>query len=263
MTANDIVETIKKNLGIPWNATTFRDIFKAGRPETEVKGIATTLMATLDLLQRAHAAGMNMVITHEPTFWSDADTTKELESDPIFQFKENFCLKNNMVVWRFHDHIHAHKPDYIWVGLTRVLGWTELASPNGQRRFSLPPTTLGALAAEVKRHLGTRAFRVVGDPNAKVSTVALGMGYGMPRIAPDVDLVMGGEISEAGNPLDTTEYCLDAAFFGQNKSQIIMGHEISEEPGMEDCAVWMRGFITEVPVQFIRTGEPFWSPKAS
>jgi putative NIF3 family GTP cyclohydrolase 1 type 2 len=263
MTANDVVETIKKNLGIPWNPTTFRDIFKAGRPETEVKGIATTLMATLDLLQRAHAAGMNMVITHEPTFWSDTDTTKELESDPIFQFKENFCFKNNMVVWRFHDHIHAHKPDYIWVGLTRVLGWTELASPNGQRRFSLPPTTLGALAAEVKRNLGTRAFRVVGDPNAKVSTVALGMGYGMPRIAPDVDLVMGGEISEAGNPLDTTEYCLDAAFFGQNKSQIIMGHEISEEPGMEDCAAWMRGFITEVPVQFIRTSEPFWSPKAS
>jgi putative NIF3 family GTP cyclohydrolase 1 type 2 len=262
MTANDVVDTIKKNLGIPWNAATFRDVFKAGRPETEVKGIATTLMATLDLLQRAHAAGMNMVITHEPTFWSDTDSTKELENDPIFQFKENFCLKNNMVVWRFHDHIHAHKPDYIWVGLTRVLGWTELASPNGQRRFSLPGTTLGALAADVKRHLGTRAFRVVGDPKAKVSTVALGMGYGMPRIAPDVDVVMGGEISEVGNPLDTTEYCMDAAFFDQNKSQIIMGHEISEEPGMEDCAAWMRGFLTEVPVQFIRTGEPFWSPKA-
>jgi len=262
MTANDVVERLKKNLGIPWNGQTFRDTFKAGNPETEVKGIATTLMATLDLLQRANAAGMNMVITHEPTFWSDADTTKELEADPIYQFKAGFCAKHNMVVWRYHDHIHARRPDLIWVGLVRALGWTEFVSPTGQRRFTLPPTTLGALAADVKKHMNSRVLRVVGDPNAKVSTAAVGMGYGMPRISPDVDVVIGGEISEAGNPLDATEYCLDAAYIGKNKSQIILGHEISEEPGMEDCAIWLRTFITEVPIQFIRAGEPFWSPKA-
>jgi putative NIF3 family GTP cyclohydrolase 1 type 2 len=262
MTAGGVVERIKNNLGIPWNARTFRDTFKAGSPETEVKGIATTFMATLDLLQRANAAGMNLVITHEPTFWSDADTTKEIEADPIYQFKVDFCAKNNMAVWRFHDHIHAHRPDLIWVGLARALGWADLASPANQRRFTIPPTTLGALAVDVKRRLNARALRVVGNPNAKVSTVAVGMGYGMPRISSDVDVVIGGEISETGNPLDATEYCLDAAFLGQNKSQIITGHETSEEPGMEDCANWLGTFIPEVPIRFIRAGEPFWSPKA-
>ena len=262
MTANDVVERIKNNLGIPWNAQTYRDTFKAGRPETEVKGIATTFMATLDLLQRASTAGMNLVITHEPTFWSDTDATKELEADPTYTFKAGFCGKNNMVVWRFHDHIHARRTDLIWVGLVRTLGWSDLASPNNQRTFAIPPTTLGALAVDVKRHLNSRALRVVGDPNTKVSTVAVGMGYGMPRISPDVDVVIGGEMSETGNPLDATEYCLDAAFLGRNKGQIITGHEISEEPGMEDCANWLRTFISEVPIQFIRTGEPFWSPKA-
>jgi putative NIF3 family GTP cyclohydrolase 1 type 2 len=262
MTANDVVERIKKNLGIPWNAQSFRDTYKVGRPETEVKGIATTFMATLDLLQRASAAGMNLVITHEPTFWSDTDTTKELEADPTYKFKTAFCAKHNMVVWRFHDHIHAHRPDLIWVGLVRALGWTELASPNNQRRFALPPTTLGALAADVKKHLNSRALRVVGDPNAKVSSAAVGMGYSMPRLSPDVDVVIGGENTESGNPLDATEYCLDAAYFGKNKSQIILGHEISEDPGMEDCAIWLRTFITEVPIQFIPAGEPYWSPKA-
>jgi putative NIF3 family GTP cyclohydrolase 1 type 2 len=261
MTANEVVERIRKNLGIPWNERTYRDTFKAGNPQTEVKGIATTFMATLDLLQRAHAAGMNFVITHEPTFWSDTDATKDLNGDPIYKFKLDFCERNNMVVWRFHDHAHAHKPDFIWVGLVKALGWEKFETTPGQHRFQLPPTTLGALAAGVKRHMNDRTLRVVGDPQAKVSTVAVGMGYGMPRLTPDLDVAIGGENPEAGGAFDDTEYARDAAVLGKGKGQIILGHAISEEPGMEDFAIWLRTFVPEVPIQLIRAGEPFWSPK--
>lgn len=261
MTANEAVERIKKNLGVPWNEKTYRDTFKTGNPDTEVKGIATTFMATLDLLQRAHAAGMNFVITHEPTFWNDADTIKDLGDDSIYQFKVDFCNRNNLVVWRFHDHLHARKPDVMWVGLARALGWENRETTPTRHRYTLPPTTLGALAADVKRHLNARTLRVVGDPNAKVSTIALGVGYNIPRVSPDVDVVMGGESPEAGGALDDTEYVLDAAVLGKNKGQIILGHQVSEEPGMEDCANWLRTFITEVPIQWIRAGEPFWSPQ--
>lgn len=260
MTANEVVERIKKNLGVPWNEKTYRDTFKVGDPNTEVKGIATTFMATLDLIQRAHAAGMNFVITHEPTFWSDTDTVKDLADDPVYKFKLDFCTRNKMVVWRFHDHIHAHHPDLIWVGLARALGWQDRETAS--RRFTFPPTTLGALAADIQRRMNVRALRVVGDPNAKVGSAAVGMGYGMPRVSPDVDVVIGGENPEADGQLDDTEYILDAAVFGRNKGQIILGHAISEEPGMEDCANWLRGFVTEVPIRFLRAGEPYWSPKA-
>ena len=257
MTANEVVERIKKNLGIPWNEKTYRDTFKVGDPNTEVKGIATTFMATLDLIQRAHAAGLNFVITHEPTFWNDADIVKDFAEDPIYRFKVDFCARNNMVVWRYHDHMHARQPDLIWVGLARALGWAE----RGQRQFTFPSTTLGALAADIQRRMNIRALRVVGDRNARVSSAAVGMGYGMPRVSPDVDVVIGGENPETGGNFDDTEYVLDAAFIGRNKGQIILGHAVSEEPGMEDCANWLRTFVTEVPIQFIRAGEPFWSPK--
>ena len=257
MTANDVVERIKKNLGIPWNDKTYRDTFKVGDPNTEVKGIATTFMATLDLLQRAHAAGLNFVISHEPTFWNDRDTVSDFADDPVYKFKTDFCARNSMVVWRYHDHIHAKQPDLSWVGLARALGWQE----SGQHRFTFPETTLGALASSLQKRMGIRALRVVGDPKAKVSSAVAGMGYGMPRVSPDVDVVIGGENPETGNPLDDTEYVLDAAAIGKNRGQIILGHAISEEPGMEDCANWLRGFVTEVPIQFIRAGEPFWSPK--
>ena len=260
MTAKDVLELMKKNLGGPWNENTYRDVFHAGDPNVEVKGIATTFMATLDLLQRADAAGLNLVVTHETTFWNDRDDTKDLTSDPIYKFKMDYCAKNNMVVLRLHDHAHSHRPDFIWVGLTRALGWSESGSAPAMRTYSFPETTLGELAADIKRRTKSRALRVVGDPKAKVSSAAAGMGYGMGRFGPNVDVVIGGENPETGGGWDLTEYVLDAASLGFHKGQIILGHAISEEPGMEDAANWLRTFITGIPVQFIRSGEPFWSP---
>jgi Glycosyl hydrolases family 2 len=62
MTAGEVLERIKKNFGSTWREGGYRNTFKAGGPDTEIQGIATTFMCTLDLLQRALAAGMNMVI---------------------------------------------------------------------------------------------------------------------------------------------------------------------------------------------------------
>ena len=72
ITAQQIVDRIQKEVGVPWHAQTV-DTFKAGDPNTPVTGVAVTMMATLDVLQRAAAAGDNFVITHEPTFYSHLD----------------------------------------------------------------------------------------------------------------------------------------------------------------------------------------------
>ena len=55
MTAQQVVERIQKKLQelkIQWRSQTV-DTFKAGSPETEVRAIATTGMATFDVLHRA------------------------------------------------------------------------------------------------------------------------------------------------------------------------------------------------------------------
>jgi putative NIF3 family GTP cyclohydrolase 1 type 2 len=260
MTAAEVLERIKKNLGVPWNERTYRDTFKVGGPETVVTGIATTFMASLDLLQRAHAGGLNMVIPHEVTFWNDRDDIMGLQDDPIYRHKTEFCAANRMVVLRLHDHSHAHRPDFIWTGLARAMGWEGHDGTTALHKFSIPPTTLEALASEIQRRMKTRALRVVGDPKAKVTTIAVGLGYNIPRPTYDVDVTIGGENPETNGAFDATEYVRDAATLGIPKGQIILGHAISEEPGMEDCATWLRTFITEVPVQFVRAGEPFWAP---
>ena len=62
ITAGEVIEQMKKDSPV--------DNIIAGSADTPVKGIATTMMATLDVMQRAAAAGRNMEITHESTFYS-------------------------------------------------------------------------------------------------------------------------------------------------------------------------------------------------
>src|SRR4051812_25506775 len=72
VTAQEIVDRIKKNVGVEWGADDV-DTFKAGDPSTVVTGVVTTSMATLDVLQKAVQAGANLIITASPTFYSRAD----------------------------------------------------------------------------------------------------------------------------------------------------------------------------------------------
>jgi putative NIF3 family GTP cyclohydrolase 1 type 2 len=258
MTAEAVVARIKEQLasqGVQWREGG-RDTFKAGKPETEVRGIATSGMSTFDVLRRAAKDGKNFVITHEPTFYNDRDLATGLETDPVYLDKQAFIAGHHLVVWRFHDHAHAMRPDPLVAGSARALGWTQYASPSDPRLYVLPSTTLGELAADMARRLGDRGIRVAGDPAMKVSRVALGPGYGMPPLTAAVAVSVGGEIAESGG---NTEYVLDAIAAGQPKGMIMLGHMMSEDHGMQEVADWLRTFLSAVPIAFIPAGEPFSS----
>src|SRR3954469_18729228 len=120
-TAREIVTEIQKHVGVEWRAETV-DTFKAGNPDTPITGIAVTMMATMDVLQRSSEKGLNFVITHEPTFYAHLDVPEGMqESDPVWAEKRAFIEKHNMVVWRFHDHWHLRSPDGIEAGNVRAL----------------------------------------------------------------------------------------------------------------------------------------------
>ena len=259
MTAREVVELIRKNVGVQWNDQSYRDTFKLGNPDATVKGIATTMMTTFGMLKRANEAGLNMIVSHEDAFWNDRDDTKDLTTNPLYKLKTEYVLKNDMILWRIHDHMHAMKPDFTVLGSLRSIGIK--AGDEAVMRapvYTIPETTLGEFAARVKRLTGSRAFRCAGDPNAKVSRILLGPGYATPRMAQDVDVVIGGEQQEADGAFDNIEYVMDAASLGVAKGVIMLGHVISEQPGMEDLANWMKTFIHGVPIQFVPADEPFW-----
>ena len=264
LTARQAIERIQKNVGVTWRSQTV-DTFKAGDPDTPLTGIATTMMATYDVLQRAAAAGDNLIVTHEPTFYGHQDETAALakEDDAVLAAKQAFIEKHHLVVWRFHDHWHARTPDGIQTGMIRALGWEKFQNPRNNHLFVIPETTLDNLASSIKQQLGIRTLRVVGDPAMRVTKLALNPGYpGFPSERhmlqrDDVEVLVTGE----GLEWETIEYGADAAAEGVHKALIILGHIPSEQAGMEDCALWLQGFVTEVPVEFIATAEPFWPAK--
>ena len=146
LTAGDVVERIKGKVGMPWMTQTV-DRIVAGSADVRVKGIATTMMATLEVIERAVAAGKNMIVTHEPTFYSHQDTTNELEKDPTYEFKQRFLAEHQVAVFRFHDHWHRMKPDGINMGMTRELGWEKNATAEDSHEFVFEATAAGRVCA--------------------------------------------------------------------------------------------------------------------
>ena len=263
ITAGQVLARIRERLGVPWRENTYRDTFKFGGPETVVTGIATSAFVTLDVIRRAGAAGLNMIIPHEVTYWNDRDDVNIVSGDPTYATKVALMRKHNIVVFRMHDHMHVQRPDLTYVGSARAIGLDpQHETAPGSHRFVIPETTLGALAAAVQRRSGARAMRVVGDPNARVSRIQLGVGYASPAVNDrEVDVLISGEQQEADGAFDSPEYVLDAAALGIPKGWIMLGHVISEEAGMLEMAEWLRGFVTEVPVRLVKAEEPFWVPK--
>lgn len=261
ITAREVVAEIQKQVGVEWKKETV-DTFKAGNPDTAVTGIAVTMMATMDVLQRASAKGLNFVITHEPTFYAHLDTPEGMpESDPVWAEKRAFIEKHGMVVWRFHDHWHMRKPDGIEAGMVHALGWEKFQNTENQYLFVLPETTVKQLAEELARKLESPVVRVVGDPEMKVTKVGFSPGAaGFQREThalerDDVQALLVGETRE----WETVEYAADAVTQGRNKALIVIGHVPSEQAGMEECTRWLKGFMKQVHVEFVAAKEPFWT----
>lgn len=262
-TARQIVKMIQDNVGVPWQKDTV-DTFKAGNPDTPVTGIAVTMMATMDVLERAAANHENFVITHEPTFYNHLDVPEEMpQSNPVWAEKRAFIEKHNMVVWRFHDHWHERKPDGILVGMVHVLGWEKYQRKDFPYGFALPETTLAKLAQETATKLGSSVLRVVGNPDMKVTKIALSPGaagfvtetHALER--DDVEVLMLGETRE----WETVEYAADAVTEGKRKALIVIGHIPSEQAGMEECTRWLETFVKGVKIEFVPAKQPFWLPK--
>jgi putative NIF3 family GTP cyclohydrolase 1 type 2 len=260
-TAREVVAAIQEHIGIPWQKETV-DTFKAGNPDTPVTGIAVTMMATMDVLQRAAAKGQNLVITHEPTFYNHLDVPDGMaEGDPVWREKREFIEKHGMVVWRFHDHWHMRKPDGILAGMVHAMGWEKYQQEENPYLFTMPERTLEVLAAEVAKKLGSPVLRVVGEPGMKVTRIAFSPGSaGFVREThalemDNVEVLLVGETRE----WETVEYAADAVSEGKKKALIVIGHIPSEQAGMEECARWLKTFVKGVPIEFVATKQPFWT----
>ncbi|MBO3086315.1 Nif3-like dinuclear metal center hexameric protein [Cellulomonas fengjieae] len=261
VTARQVVERIGAHVGVPPRPTTV-DGFLAGDPDAPVRGVAVTVMATLDVLHRAAERGLDLVITHEPLYFDHhgaSDAVLAAESDPVYAAKAAFVAEHGLVVAHLHDAWHDRRPDGILTGTARALGWLDAGRAGSPGVYDLPPTTLGELATHVARALGARALRYVGDPGTPVSAVGLQPGFqGFARnrqllARPDVDVVVLGE----GHEWETGEYAADAVTAGLCAGVVVVGHVPSEQEGMAELGRWLADLVPEVPVELVAAADPY------
>ena len=274
ITAQEVVGRIQQKLGSTWKSTKV-DAFVDGRPGDDVKGLVITYAPTMDVLRKAVATGKNMIVTRESPYWvrpfGQAAGVKSMDDDPTFRAKRDYIAAHNLVIYRFYDNWSMRQPDPQLQSLARALGWEKLYKPSGGTPwathngfFALPPSTLGATAQSVKKRLSIKSLRVVGDPEVQVTKAAVfpGLCYvaDLQKLVaePGVDLFV---IGEPFWEVLMSPYFSDLIASGRNAGMLVIGQEVSEEPGCGEMATWLKTFVSEVPVEWIPAGEPdFWLP---
>ncbi len=258
ITIQEVIDRILGGLPSEPNPETV-DTVKIGDTSRPVTGVVTTFLATAAVVEAAAADGANLVITHEPTFYNHFDEVDWLAKDPVYRAKVALIEEHGIVVWRLHDHVHRRMHDDITDGVFAALGWKDYADPDDNYICTLPDTSLRELAAFLKDRLGSASARTVGDEAMICSRVGVLMGAwgGRRQIEilsrPDVDVLVCGEINE----WETCEYVRDAHTLGFKKGLVVVGHAVSEEPGMLWMTDWIRAVVPEVEVVHVPALDPF------
>ena len=257
-TVGGVIDLILKSIpGAPYKETV--DTLKSGRPDQAVTGIVSTSFATVEVIGKAHALGANFLIVHEPTYYNHLDQTNWLEGDPVYRHKRDLLERHGMAVWRFHDYWHAHRPDGVQMGVLTALGWEKYMNAQEEGVLNLPPAPLKEVVAHLKAKLGIRQVRVVGDPDQVCRRVVLfpGAAGGRNQIAAlrrtEPDLFICGEVAE----WETSEYVRDARAMGAKRSLVVLGHAVSEEPGMQWLVPWLQPKLPGIKITHLPAENPF------
>lgn len=229
------------------------DTLKSGRLDAEVRKVAVVFMTTYAAIKQAVESGVDLIITHEPTYYNHMDEGEWLSGNPVYEKKRALIEESGIAIFRLHDYVHSYQPDGILIGMLKQLEWESYSSPEELRLLTLPSGevhTVRTIAAHLKSKLGIESMLVAGDLNLPVKRMGLlpGASGGRSHIqflgSQDIDLLIVGETNE----WETNEYVRDAADMGFAKALIVTGHQKSEEAGMQTVVEMLHEAFPELNV---------------
>jgi putative NIF3 family GTP cyclohydrolase 1 type 2 len=244
------------------------DRIVAGRPDTPVRGIAVLWMPTWAALREAAAQGLNVVIAHEPTFYTHRDLdgfdAAMAPLDPRARAaitvtrdeKLRWIEDNKLVVIRCHDVLDA-MPGGVVDSLAAALGFTAGDYVTSVPHHRVVRLAVPAPAGDVARRLAI-SFQTIGQPgvgfygdaNRRVQTLALGTGYGNDpwrhfALGADMALAIDDRIKTWSEPV----WAEDAGY-----PIVVINHGTSEEWGVRRLAAIVAAGHPAVPVRLLPQG---------
>lgn len=260
------------------------DGVKVGDPNQECTGIVTTLVPTVELIRACAEQEANLLYVHEPTNYLTPDWPDWRADFDCSVYDEKLQLAKDLgvVIVRDHDHMHAHRPDSIFTGVLKYLGWEpylaeEQPVPMGFTVNFPQPRTLKEINHELITKIGMHGLRYVGNLDSRFTKVSIaGHIYPGAFIPPTtkedgtytdyateiirqieagkVECVIPGEVIE----WTVVSYVRDAVAFGKNAALINPGHFNWEELGARYAADWLTELTGgRVPITYIPSGDPW------
>ena len=276
MKVREIVDSIITETGVILDPLKTVDQIIIGDPDTEVTKIVTSFMATVDVILEAVRLGANFIITHEPTWFNGRDQKEWLINDPVYIKKKQLIEENHLVIWRFHDYMHAVSDDMIYQGFDQDMGWSDYKERKeiskeeknplvkAQVCYQIPEMKLKNLVKKIKDSLDVKCARVIGNQEGSCCRIGVLVGGGSLGLGDEkntmefmrrenLDTVVCGDITE----WTLSAYIRDASMLGFNQSMIVIGHERSEESGMKHLVGWLQNILPSQTVIFVDAKEPF------
>jgi len=249
---------MKAHLGDGWREGAI-DALLFGDPRAELRGVACTMMATQAAVERAASLGLNLIISHEPLFYSHTNDLEPLAGDGVYAEKARYLAERGICVFHLHDNAHRKGGDAIALGMSKALGWEDFRADDSRTEFLMPDLELGALAGRLRAALRPAALRYIGDPGLAYGHVLCSWGFvTIPGAFVLLNrrescVLVAGETHE----WELAEYVGDAIRLGRKKALVIVGHVPSEERGFESFCAGIGSAFPDIPFRYIETGDLF------
>jgi hypothetical protein len=253
----------------------------AGDTQTLVRGVAVCYAPTLDLLRRAAAEQKNFIVSREhPYFlhggfspgYATGGLEAALKDDPVVKAKRDIITAGKLMVYRIGAAWDQFRPKAQSTALAEAMGLKPLAAPVTDRArgvvCDVPRTTLQTLAQTAAGRLKAVSSRIVGDPRATVTRVAVLAGEtdpsaGLAKLLADPKI--DGIIAGAGGIVDEVDgavsYFQDVVASGRRIAMLAIGYGPSQDPGGAEVARWIRTVLPDMPIEWWPVYDPAWIPR--
>ena len=206
-----------------------------GDPEKEIRRVLVTWISSFAAVRAAVEGGFDMLMTHEPTFWTHRNEHENMDTTDLARAKKRFAEDRGLAILRNHD-VWDRFPGvgipWAW-GRFLELGErpTVIHKDRFQHRYDIAPVRLDELASRIAAKtaaIGEPLVQVKGDGGMVVSKVGIGTGC-CDRI--DAYREIGCDVSVVCDDGSAWWSMIQRAA-DDGHPVIRVNHGTSEEPGM-------------------------------
>lgn len=239
-----------------------------GDATCDVRGIAVVWMPTWHALREAARRGCNVVVAHEPTFFThhdldgfdaafaDAPPRARASLAAMRDAKRAWIEQHGLVIIRCHDVPDA-MPGGVVDALADALGFAAAEVAAAWQRYRVVRLAAAREARDVARRLadafaslGQPGVGFYGDPARPVRTLGLGTGYGCePWRFVELGADMGLTIDDRIKTWTDGEWADDSGY-----PLAVINHGTSEEWGVRRLAQRIEEHFPAIPVRLIPQG---------